>query len=81
MKIFYSPHFNRNFNNFSLEIRQKFEKQIDYLLNDIRHPSLRAKKYDETRGIWQARVDKGVRFYFLINNNTYILLDIEKHSK
>ncbi|HEY4519218.1 MAG TPA: hypothetical protein VJK01_02575 [Candidatus Paceibacterota bacterium] len=81
MKIFYSPHFNRSFNNFSLEIQRKFKKQIDYLLYNLRHPSLRAKKYDEARGIWQARADKGIRFYFLINNDTYILLDIKKHSK
>ena len=81
MKIFYSPHFNHNFNNFSAEIRGKFKKQIDYLLHDLRHPSLHSKKYDESQNIWQARVDRDIRFYFLIENDLYILLDIKKHPK
>lgn len=59
--------------------RKKFWKHLGYLLRDIRHPSLHAKKYDELRGIWQARVDRNVRFYFLIEGDRYILLDIKKH--
>jgi len=50
-------------------------------LKDLRHPSLHAKKYNETDDIWQARVDKNVRFYFLIKSDVYILLDIVHHPK
>ena len=52
-----------------------------YLVQDIRHPSLRAKKYDEAQDIWQARVNQDWRFYFQIEGGTYILLDIMKHPK
>jgi len=51
------------------------------LVQDIRHPSLRAKKYDEAQDIWQARVNQDWRFYFQIEGGTYILLDIMKHPK
>jgi plasmid maintenance system killer protein len=51
------------------------------LLSDLRHPSLRAKKHDEARGIWQARVNAGWRFYFTIEGDTYYLLDIIPHPK
>ena len=54
-------------------------KQVGYLINNLRHPSLRAKKFDETRGIWQARVDRYFRFYFTIENDVYKLLDITDH--
>lgn len=81
MKIYFSPHFKRSFNNFSPAIQRKFQKQITYLLQNIRHPSLHAKKYDEERDIWQARVDRGIRFYFLIKGDTYSLLEIRKHPK
>lgn len=81
MKVVYLGRFNKNFKNFSLEIQRKFEKQIIHLLRDIHHPSLRAKKYDESRGIWQARVDLNIRFYFLVKDNIYVLLDIRKHQK
>lgn len=64
------------------EARQaKFDKQLAFLLSNIRHPSLRAKKYDEVNDIWQARVDDDYRFYFQIDGDTYILLSIIPHPK
>ena len=75
-----TPKFNRNFEQFSKKIRDKFYKQASFLLRDLRHPSLYAKKYEESTGIWQARVDKSVRFYFLIEKDTYILVDIRHHD-
>ena len=72
--------FNKNLKQFSKTIRNKFYKQANFLLRDIRHSSLCAKKYDETSGAWQARVDKNVRFYFLIEKNKYTLIDIRYHD-
>lgn len=79
MKVFYTPHFRRSFRLLSRETKQKFKKQIIFLLKDFYHPLLRVKKYDEKRGIWQARVDKAYRFYFKIENDFYILLEIIEH--
>ena len=62
-------------------IQQAFDKQVRLLVANLRHPSLRAKKYDQNRGIWQARVTRGWRFYFLIEADTYILLDLIPHPK
>lgn len=81
MKIVYTPRFKRSFRDFPREIRKKFAKQVDYLLIDVRYPSLHAKKYDEQRNIWQARVDRNIRFYFTIHSDTYILLEIRVHPK
>ena len=75
-----APQFERAFKKLPREIKTAFEKQLRFLLSDIRHPSLRAKKYDETRGIWQARVTDNVRFYFQIVDDRYRILDIEKHK-
>jgi len=47
----------------------------------LRHPSLRAKKYDEARDIWQARINSGWRFYFKIEEDVYYLLDVIPHPK
>jgi mRNA interferase RelE/StbE len=81
MKVVYAPYFKKTYLLISAITQKKFEKQISYLIRDIRHPSLRAKKFDETSGIWQARVDKDYRFYFLIKGDTYTLLEIKKHPK
>ncbi|HZR45466.1 MAG TPA: hypothetical protein VFA47_02085 [Candidatus Manganitrophaceae bacterium] len=62
-------------------LQAKFDKQLAYLLANLRHPSLKAKKYDETRDIWQARVDQNHRFYFQIRRDTYTILTIIPHPK
>ena len=81
MRIEHLKTFKKNFKKFSNEIHKKFYKQSSFLLNNFHHPSLRAKKYDESQDLWQARVDKNVRFYFKIKNDTYILTDIKNHPK
>jgi plasmid maintenance system killer protein len=54
---------------------------VKLLEQNLRHPSLRAKKYDEARNIWQARVNKDWRFYFLIQDEVYYIIDIIPHPK
>ena len=56
--------------------RRAFFKQIALLQNNLRHPSLRTKKYDEANDIWQARVNNSWRFYFTIVGNTYRILKL-----
>ena len=51
------------------------------MLQNLRHPSLHAKKYDEGKDRWQARVNQDWCFYFVIQDDTCILLDITRHPK
>jgi hypothetical protein len=62
-------------------IQRAFAKQLAIRLTNLRHPSLRAKKYDEPRDIWQARITRDWRFYFTIEGDTYILLTLRSHPK
>jgi hypothetical protein len=39
-------------------VQNAFYKQLRFLARNLTHPSLRAKKYDETNDIWQARVNE-----------------------
>lgn len=64
MKLSYAPKFKNSFCQFPENVKKKFYQKAGYLLRDIRHHSLRAKKYDEKRGIWQARVNRDIRVYF-----------------
>jgi mRNA-degrading endonuclease RelE of RelBE toxin-antitoxin system len=81
MKLRYSPHFLRSYDAASPQVQRAFDKQVLLLLRNLRHPSLRAKKYDEARGIWQARISKGWRFYFTVEGDTYHLHEIKSHPK
>jgi mRNA interferase RelE/StbE len=73
--------FARSYGEAPPAIQRAFDKQVRLLVSNLRHPSLRAKKYDPGRGIWQARVTRGWRFYFLIEGEACILLDIIPHPK
>jgi hypothetical protein len=81
MRVRRTERFRRSYAAAPAPIKRAFEKQIRYLAQDLRHPSLHAKKYDENLNRWQARVTRDWRFYFRIEGDTYILLDIMKHPK
>lgn len=81
MEIMFSPHFKRKFSKFTERVHKSARKQFKVLVSDFHHPSLHAKKYSEKSGVWQARIDRSHRFYFLVKKGMYILLDINKHKK
>ena len=81
MRLDYAPQFLRSYAKTPHRVQKLFQKQAALLLQNLRHPSLRAKKYDEARDIWQARVNGGWRFYFEIEGDTYYLLNIRAHPK
>ena len=62
-------------------LQKAFDKQVRFLAENLHHPSLRAKKYDESRDIWQARINRDWRFYFTSAGDTYIIEDIIPHPK
>ena len=63
------------------ELQKTADKQFSFLLRDIYHPSLHAKKYDEGGDVWQGRLTRGFRFYFQIRGDEYYILSIVKHPK
>lgn len=81
MKLQWTSHFARAYGKAPKEIQAAFDKQSLLLLQNPRRPSLDAKKYDEGKGRWQARVTRDWRFYFRMQDDTYILLDIIPHPK
>ena len=62
-------------------IQKAFDKQVRLLARNLNHPSLRAKKYDKATNLWQARVNRDWRFYFLIQDATYLIVAIIPHPK
>lgn len=79
--LLYTDRFRRSYQEAPAEVQRAFDRRAGFLMQNLQHPSLRAKKYDEARDIWQARVNADWRFYFQIKADTYILLDIIPHPK
>ena len=81
MRLLYTERFRRSYADAPSSIQKRCDKQLALLQQNLRHPSLRAKKYDKVRDIWQARVNRGWRFYFVIRGDLYNLLDLIPHPK
>lgn len=64
MNLYHSPRLKSDIKGIPEEIQRKFYKQTELLRQNLRHPSLRAKKYHEADDVWQARIDRKYRLYF-----------------
>ncbi|MGH7965383.1 MAG: type II toxin-antitoxin system RelE/ParE family toxin [Candidatus Binatia bacterium] len=81
MKFVLSERAVRDYDSLSSTLQASVDKQLAFLLRTLRHPSLRAKKYNESLGIWQGRITRDYRFYFRIEGDTYQIISITKHPK
>jgi mRNA interferase RelE/StbE len=81
MKLDYTKSALGTLSSLPVRIRKAFSKQTGLLLQNLHHPSLRAKKYSEAEDLWQARVSKGWRFYFKIVGDSYVIVKIIPHPK
>jgi plasmid maintenance system killer protein len=81
VRAFYPRRFLDHYAVAPPRIQRAVDRRIGLLVQNLRHPSLRAKKYDEAKGIWQARVNGGWRLYFTIEGDLYRLLALIPHPK
>ena len=61
-------------------IRKKVKRQLEFLAEDVRHPSLYAKKMRGRGGIWEARVDFHHRLTFRMTGDRIILRAVGPHD-
>jgi len=76
VKIARTHRFKRAYKQLPDDIKGKLKKQLRFLTENVRHPSLRIKKIKGTIGIWETGVDKSHRFTFEILEDTIILRNI-----
>lgn len=62
------------------ELKRRTEKAVSTLLEDFRHPSLRAKKMEGREDIWEVRVSDSYRLTFQIAGEVYILRRVGTHD-
>jgi mRNA-degrading endonuclease RelE of RelBE toxin-antitoxin system len=81
MKWQHSNRSKQDYNNAPLNIQKAFDKQARLLAENLRHPSIQAKKIDQTNDVWQGRVNQDWRFFFQIVDDTYVIVRIIPHPK
>ncbi len=80
MKLLFTKIFVRDYRKLPEEIQKSTDKQLGLLLANPQHPSLKVKKMQDPRSIWEGRVTASYRFTFQIVGNTYILRKVGTHD-
>lgn len=80
MRLTRSDSFKRSYKKLSRSIQQKTDRILIFLSKDLMHPSIRAKKIQGARDIWEGRIDKFHRFTFQIEGNEILLRSIGEHD-
>jgi mRNA interferase RelE/StbE len=81
MKVRFTDRADKDYAALSATVRKAFGKQLEFLLVNHRHPSLRAKKLEGSDDLWQARVNRSWRFYFKVDGDEYAIIGIVPHPK
>ncbi len=84
MKIQFTSRAKKDYTALPSHLQRAVDKQLDLLREkpeNLRHPSIRAKKYDEATDLWQGRVNREYRFYFEIVGETCWIIRIIPHPK
>ncbi|MFQ6003195.1 MAG: hypothetical protein ACE5KJ_05555 [Candidatus Zixiibacteriota bacterium] len=82
MRFLPTEHFTKCYKNLPARIQAQIDKQLSLLLENPRHPSLRIKKIQGTRGeIFEGRINKNYRFTFQIERDTYVLRKVGPHNQ
>ena len=80
MKVTFIKPFKRDYKGLPENLQELIDKQIINLLSNPKHPSLRLKKMEGHKFIYETRITKGYRMTFQIVNDTYLLRRVGTHS-
>lgn len=80
MRVLHSHASRRDFRNLPKEIQKIVEKKLGMFGDNPRHPSLRVKKIEGLKNIWEGRITHTYRFTFQIEGDLYLLRRIGTHD-
>lgn len=81
MEVFLTEQFERAYQEISDAERRSVRKALILLGENLRHPSLRVKKMEGKRDIWEARPSKRLRMTFELVKGTVIMRNLGEHDK
>jgi mRNA-degrading endonuclease RelE of RelBE toxin-antitoxin system len=80
MQLIETPHFKRDYKKLPPQIQKRTDEKLKLLVQNISHPSLRIKKVQKYKGVFEGSITKDYRFLFQITTEGYILLRIGTHD-
>ena len=79
MKVGRTNRFKTDYQKLPLDIQQRVDQKLRFLLRDPRHPSLRVHKLRGVEGLWEFSVTMNYRVVFEVVGEYYVLLGVGPH--
>lgn len=80
MELYFTKSFEKDYKGLPAKIQKILDKQLNFLLDNIKHPSLHIKKMEGCFDIWEGRISKNYRFTFQIQENKCFIRRAGTHS-
>jgi hypothetical protein len=80
MRLVLTHSFIRDYQGLPEQLQKVVDGKLALLVKTPRHPSLRLKKMQDPRHIWEGRITKGYRFTFHRQEDFFILRRLGTHD-
>ena len=80
MRFDYTKRFKKQYRRLPADIRTRADKQLAFLRENQRHPSLRLKKMAGNKNRWEVSITMRYRVTLAVVSNTYMLLNVGTHD-
>ena len=81
MEILFTEQFEQAYENLTNVEKRSVCKALTLLGNNLKHPSLRVKKMESRKNIWEARPSKRLRMTLEMAGETIFMRNVGEHDK
>lgn len=60
MRVYFTVPFKKDYEKLPATIQEQVDTQIEWLLQNPKHPSLHVKKMEGHESVWEARITIGI---------------------
>ena len=81
MQLLLTERFRQAYSSLEAADQDRVKKALRLMTEDLRYPSLRVKKIQGTKGIWEARASWSLRITFQIEEGSMLLRNVGQHDE
>ena len=81
MEIIFTEQFEQAYEKLTSIEKQGVRKALTQSGNNLKHPSLRVKKMEGRKDVWEARSSKRLRMTFEIAGEIIVMRNVGEHDK
>jgi len=80
MRLLLTERFRQAYRALSTEDRERAQKALRLMAENLRDPSLRVKRIEGTGKIWEARASRSLRITFEMTQDALVLRNVGRHD-